>query len=353
MRILQLAFTWTRILRAALVLFFAVAALSGTSVQAASRMGQKTPAKAIPEEAVHSGLVTDTLLLGVTKAGTRLVGVGHWGHVILSDDSGVTWRQAQKVPTRTTLTSVYFTDDKNGWAVGHDTVIIRTTDGGETWAMQYSDPPAETPLLTVWFENTEHGIAAGSFSLMLETQDGGKTWESRPLLEEETEGFESPHLNAIFWGPDRKSQVMIASEAGNFFRSQNAGKTWELIKMPYKGSFWGGLVTNTGRVLALGMRGHILYSDNFGDSWESVTTGADQSFSNGIQLADGSIVAVGLAGTVAYSTNNGASFTTVIRPSRTGLSSIAESMNGEVVLLGDVGLERQPATLSASSAKGS
>ena len=348
MRILQL--TLTRILRAFLVLSFAVAALSATDGLAANRMGQKTPEKAIPEEAIHSGLVTKTLLLGVTKAGARLVGVGHWGHVILSDDTGVTWRQAQKVPTRTTLTAVYFTDDKNGWAVGHDTVIIHTTDGGETWEMQYSDPPAETPLLSVWFENTEHGVAAGSFSLMLETQDGGKTWESRPLLEEEPEGFESPHLNAIFWGPDRKTQVMIASEAGNFFRSHDAGKTWQLVKMPYKGSFWGGLVTKTGRVLALGMRGHILRSDNFGDSWESVETGADQSFSSGIQVADGTIVAVGLAGTVAYSTNNGDSFTTVIRPSRTGLSSLAESVNGEVVLLGDVGLERQPSSLSAASA---
>lgn len=336
---------------AAIILTLAAASLM--PVAAANRMGQPTPEKAIPEEAIQSSLVTKSLLLGVTKAGERMVAVGNWGHVILSDDKGVTWRQAQKVPTRTTLTAVYFTDDKNGWAVGHDTVIINTTDGGETWQMQYSDPPAETPLLSVWFENNEHGLAVGSFSFMLETFDGGKTWESRPLLETEPEGFEQPHLNALFWGPDRRTEVMIASEAGNFFRSRDAGKTWELVRMPYVGSFWGGMVTNTGRVLAFGMRGNIFRSDNFGDTWEKSDTGADQSFSSGIQLSDGTIMAVGLAGTVAYSSNNGDSFTTIIRPSRTGLSTLIESVNGEVVLFGDVGIERQPAKLPAASAAGS
>ena len=312
------------------------------SAQAANRMGQPTPDKAVAEEALPSKLATQTLLLAVTKAGSRLVSVGQWGHVILSDDAGTTWRQAQKVPTRTTLTSVYFTDDKNGWAVGHDTVVIHTIDGGETWEMQYSDPPAETPLLSVWFENNEHGIAAGSFSFMLETFDGGKTWESRPLLETEPEGFEQPHLNAIFWGPDRKTQVLIASEAGNFFRSNDAGKTWEMVKMPYAGSFWGGLVTKQGRVLALGMRGHILTSDDFGASWTAVDTGADQSYSGGVQLDDGTIIAAGLAGTVSYSTDNGTTFNTYVRPSRTALSAVAASANGEVVLFGDKGIERQP-----------
>ncbi len=353
MRLQSITCIRARFLPAAIVLTLAMAVFMPVAANAANRMGQPTPEKSIPEDAIQSDLVTSSLLLGVTKAGGRLVAVGNWGHVILSDDQGATWRQAQKVPTRTTLTSVYFTDEKNGWAVGHDTVIINTTDGGETWEMQYSDPPAETPLLSVWFENNEHGLAVGSFSFMLETFEGGKSWESRPLLEAEPEGFEQPHLNALFWGPDRKTEVMIASEAGNFFRSRNAGKTWELVRMPYIGSFWGGMTTGEGRVLAFGMRGNIFRSDNFGDSWEKAETGADQSFSNGIQLADGSIMAVGLAGTVAYSTNKGGSFTTIIRPSRTGLSSIAESVNGEVVLFGDVGIERQPAKLPASPPAGS
>lgn len=329
----------------------AVVAMTTGMARSAELMGHPPPEKAPVEYAVASDLVTKSLLLGVARAGDRLVAVGSWGHVILSDDAGVTWRQAQKVPTRTTLTSVYFTDDKNGWAVGHDTIVLHTEDGGENWAMQYSDPPAETPLLTVWFENNSHGIAAGSFSFMLETFDGGKTWESRPLLEQTDEDLEQPHLNSIFWGPDRQTQVLVAAESGHFFRSTDTGATFETIKMPYIGSFWGGLVTKQGRILALGMRGNIFRSDDSGETWEQVDTGgADQSYSGGVQLSDGTIIAVGLAGTVSYSTNNGDSFSTVIRPSRTGLSAVTESADGQVVLFGDKGIEYQPAKLPAAPA---
>ncbi|HAK62794.1 MAG TPA: hypothetical protein DCO82_06085 [Alphaproteobacteria bacterium] len=334
-------------------ILFTAALTASPAVQAENIMGQNPPEKAPIEYALPTELATETLLLGVAKAGDRLVAVGNWGHIVLSDDKGLTWRQAQKVPTRTTLTSVYFTDDKHGWAVGHDTIILHTQDGGETWEMQYSDPPAETPLLTVWFANSEHGIAAGSFSFMLETFDGGKTWENRPVLEEELEEFEEPHLNMIFWGPDRQTQVLIASEAGNFFRSSDAGKTWEILNLPYRGSFWSGMVTKTGRILALGMRGHIFRSDDFGNTWEQSATGADQSYGGGVQLSDGVIVAVGLAGTVSYSSDNGESFTTVIRPSRTGLTNVAEGANDQVVLFGDQGIALQPAHLPKEPPPGS
>lgn len=334
------------------IIFMAALTVS-PGVLAEKRMGHKPPEKAPIEYALPSLYATHSLLLGVAKAGDRLVAVGNWGHIVLSDDKGLTWRQAQKVPTRTTLTSVFFTDDNQGWAVGHDTIVLHTKDGGETWEMQYSDPPAETPLLSVWFENNQHGIAAGSFSYMLETFDGGKTWENRPVLEEEPEGFEQPHLNTIFWGPDRQTQVLIAAEAGHFFRSSDTGKTWEMIKLPYNGSFWSGLVTKTGRILALGMRGHIFRSDDFGNTWVQATTHADQSYGGGVQLADGTIIVVGLAGTVSYSSDNGENFTTIIRPSRTGLANVAESANDEVVLFGDHGIERQPSHLPAEPPPGS
>lgn len=339
-------------MRAAMMVIGAAVTLAAPA-GAENRMGLPTPETSVAEDAMQSDLATKSLLLGSAWAGDRLVAVGHWGHVVLSDDKGVTWRQAQKVATRNTLTSVFFADEKNGWAVGHDTVVLHTSDGGENWELQYSSPVAETPLLSVWFENTKHGIATGSFSFMLETFDGGVTWESRPLLAEESEEFDQPHLNQIFWGPDRKTQVMIAAEAGNFFRSLDAGKTWEQIKIPYIGSFWGGMTTKEGRILTLGMRGNIFKSDDLGVSWEKVPTGADQSFSGGTQLADGTIVAVGLGGTVAYSTDNGSSFKSMIRPSRTGYSSVLESVNDEVVLFGDQGIERQPAKFVTDAGAGS
>jgi photosystem II stability/assembly factor-like uncharacterized protein len=128
------------------------------------------------------------------------------------------------VPTRLTLTAVFFADDQHGWAVGHDALILHSSDGGERWEIQHADPEQESPLLSVWFENAQHGIAVGAFSMTLETRDGGQSWESRPLIE----GAQGDlHLNEIF-GVGRGS-VFIAAEAGTVYRSRDAGATFEAL----------------------------------------------------------------------------------------------------------------------------
>ena len=66
------------------------------------------------------------LLDGVSIDGLMAV-VGERGHILISTD-GKQWQQVA-VPTRQTLTGVYFQDRKNGWSVVHDAVIFRTTDG--------------------------------------------------------------------------------------------------------------------------------------------------------------------------------------------------------------------------------
>ena len=61
-------------------------------------------------------LVGQSMLLdGASSEGLMSV-VGERGHVLISSD-GKSWQQII-VPTRTTLTGVYFRDKQNGWVVG-------------------------------------------------------------------------------------------------------------------------------------------------------------------------------------------------------------------------------------------
>jgi photosystem II stability/assembly factor-like uncharacterized protein len=123
-------------------------------------------------------LATQSLMLDAVLAGQRMVAVGERGHVLLSDDRGTSWRQA-RVPTRATLTAVYFIDAETGWAVGHDEVIIRSADGGETWALLHSAPQKEQPLLDVWFKDAQTGFAFGAYGTILASNDGGASWVPR------------------------------------------------------------------------------------------------------------------------------------------------------------------------------
>ena len=212
----------------------------------------------------------------MARADGRLVAVGEWGHVLLSDDGGGSWRQAESVPTRATLTAVTFADAKRGWAVGHDAVVIHTRDGGETWELQLQAPEEEVPLLTVWFQNAEHGLAAGAFALMIETTDGGKTWRRRPFTPNPDEDY---HLNAIFRGPG--DSLFIAAEFGSIYRSLDGGASWERLHPPYQGSFWGGLAVGEEAFLVFGMRGHVFRSEDLGESWQELDSGTDQSLQSG------------------------------------------------------------------------
>ena len=121
-------------------------------------------------------LAEKSLLLDGQVIGDRIIVVGERGHILISEDHGVSWQQ-QEVPTRANLTSVFFVDPANGWAAGHDSVILQTSDGGRHWQQVYADPEDERPILDLWFRDITHGYAVGAYGLFLFTEDGGKSWQ--------------------------------------------------------------------------------------------------------------------------------------------------------------------------------
>ena len=323
-------------------------------------------------EAVKSKLAAESLLLDVTRAGKRMVAVGEYGDIVLSDDDGKTWRQAAHVPVTLTLTNVAFVDDKNGWAVGHDTVILVTHDGGENWTKQYGgDEKSEAALLSVHFKDAQHGWAVGAFNLTVETSDAGKTWTERKSLMPPREapkakpvdenadptapraaspdddpfattGVDENHLNAMFAGPDANT-IFVAAEGGAVYRSGDGGATWKKILTGYVGSFWGGFTAKDGTVFVTGMRGNIWRSTDQGNTFAKVdTSGADQSIAGGTQLADGSLVFVGLGGQVLYSPD-GVKYTLTYRPDRKGLNDVIED-GSKLYVFGEAGVLEQSST---------
>jgi photosystem II stability/assembly factor-like uncharacterized protein len=287
-----------------------------------------------PRPALPSDKAAQTLLLDVARAGERIVAVGAWGHVLLSDDGGATWRQARSVPVQAVLTSVFFLDARSGWATGHDAVILHTRDGGETWVLQHRDIESDAPLFSIWMRGAHSGIAVGAFGSALRTRDGGQHWEAVEILEDDGD----LHLNALFEGPE--DALFIAAEAGQVLRSRDGGVHWEVLDPPYAGSFWGGLATREGAVLVFGMRGHLLRSDDGGDHWVSVDSGTDQSLGGGTRLDDGSIAIVGLGGAITVSRDGGRTFEARVRADRRGGNAVAEGGEG-LLICGEGGVETE------------
>ncbi|WP_181298760.1 YCF48-related protein [Pseudomonas sp. Q2-TVG4-2] len=286
---------------------------------------------------IESNKAASTLMLDVAHAGKRLVVVGDRGHILYSDDDGNTWVQA-KVPTRQLLTAVYFVDDKHGWAVGHDALILATNDGGETWTRQYENREGEVPLLDVWFENPQHGFATGAYGVLLETTDG-QNWED---VADRLDNEDGSHLNAI--AEIKGSGLFVVGEMGGMFRSADMGETWERVESPYQGSFFGVVGgSDPGVVVAFGLRGNLFRSTDFGDSWQPIELlddgdALETGLADGNLLPDGRIVVVGHGGTVLSSDDKGRSFKLFSRPDRRSLSGVVTNQDGNLVLVGQSGV---------------
>ena len=290
------------------------------------------PLPAFP--ATGAGIGTLLLLDGV-RAGGRIIAAGERGHIFLSDDEGATWRRARS-PAQATLTALHFHDAKHGWAVGHDAVILRTTDGGETWEQTHFAPDEQKPLLDVWFESATRGYAVGAYGSFYETTDGGGTWQPRKALKDD-----DMHLNALVKAADGK--LFMAGEAGTLQRSPDGGKTWEPVASPYRGSFFGVLALNDGGVLVFGLRGKIFRSADSGQTWAPVETGSQATLMGGHVFEDRSVALVGQDGTLLVSRDEGRSF--VLRKSAGGrsIAAVASARPGEFLLFGESGVTRAQA----------
>lgn len=276
-------------------------------------------------------LSSKSLLLDIQDVGGRMIAVGERGHVVASID-GENWVQVE-TPTRATLNAVHFVDPVNGWAVGHDAVILRTNDGGQSWSSQQFEPGFEKPLMDVYFMDTQRGLAIGAYSLMQETNDGGRTWSEvdTPIREDEW------HFNAITRLND--GSILIVGESGTLARSTDGARTWESLESPYESSFFGALPRGPRGAVIYGLRGNAYYTDDIsGGEWERLETNTNASLTGGAVLSGGEIVLVGLNGTILKSTAGVSRVKPVPNPDGKHLSSVAIVGGSNLMIVGESGV---------------
>jgi photosystem II stability/assembly factor-like uncharacterized protein len=299
-----------------------LAAAGGATAQSAAP-ADGAALHAVP--AALSAMASHAMILGSTLAGSRLVGVGEHGVVLLSDDGGKTVRQARSVPVSSTLNEVSFVDDRHGWAVGHWGVILATEDGGETWQVQRLSTQEDRPLFSVRFQDAQHGVAVGLWSLVLTTEDGGKTWATRELAPPAGARKADANLLHLFGASD--GTLYAAAERGLVLRSRDRGATWDYLVTGYKGSFWSGVALADGTLLVGGQRGVIYRSADAGSHWDRVELDSKSSITS-MASREQQVLAVGLDGLVASSGDDGRSFKPKVREDKLPLTSVLSLPGG-------------------------
>jgi photosystem II stability/assembly factor-like uncharacterized protein len=252
--------------------------------------------------ALRSPLAVRGILNGIARAGERVVVVGQRGHILWSDNAGQDWQQAE-VPVTSDLVAVFFVDREQGWAVGHDGVVLHTADAGKTWQRQRDGRPneADVPLLDVWFRDANSGYAVGAFGTLLETNDGGGSWQSAQAASDNPKKM---HLYAVRAVGDT---VWIAGEQGLLLKLDRASGRFVAVPLPYQGTLFG-VTGSAGAVVVHGLRGNVLRSADCGASWQAVPTGVQVGITASAVDAGGRILLASQAGHLFASSDDGASF---------------------------------------------
>jgi hypothetical protein len=101
-------------------------------------------------------------------------------------DRGENWKEFKLDTQKTSLGSLFFQNSIVGWIAAakynnvgqqkHD-VIYKTTDGGESWELNYEKENEPLwGLRFIKFCDSLNGIAVGQFGKILRTTDGGESW---------------------------------------------------------------------------------------------------------------------------------------------------------------------------------
>ncbi|MDR7152027.1 photosystem II stability/assembly factor-like uncharacterized protein [Hydrogenophaga palleronii] len=316
---------------------------------------------ALSQPALRVRAPARSVLLAAAPAGQRIVAVGERGLIALSDDGGVTWRQARQVPVSTTLTAVRFTDPENGLAVGHGGVILSTRNGGEDWQLKADgrtlalsakaaaqarqaagDPRAphllkeaellvqdgpDKPLLDVIHDGNGRAIVIGAYNLIFESTDGGVSWKS---AQDRLDNPRAKHLYALrAHGPT----WLLAGEQGLLLRSVDGGRTFSPLRVPYEGSWFALAVTAQGEWVVAGLRGNVFYSADAGQSWKQIEGVPPVSIVSATAAPDGSVLLANQSGEL-FSTRSGAPALPLGLPPLPPLSQALMMASGEILAVG-------------------
>lgn len=201
------------------------------------------------------------------------IAVGDGGKILRTDDPGGKWRYLQS-GTKVNLRSILFPDSLRGFACGDSGLILATVNGGESWEVSRRAEQSDEVISSLHFTDEKNGIAVGydrgfkpPIPVYLRSSDGGKTWEydqslfgygvmSRIDILDGERGYglngegllktsdggaswnavqvptQFPLRDFVFMTPD---SGWVVGDAGTVLRTTDGGKSWDPEEVEQEG----------------------------------------------------------------------------------------------------------------------
>jgi len=210
------------------------------------------------------------------------------GEIIKTIDSGRTWSFNSNLETNLSINSIFFTNQKNGWAVGgedlfdgEDTdepfgIILKTNNGGTSWANVtipgYFSDQWNSPNIAkdIFFTDENNGWIVGDFRPdgIFKTNDGGNNWNAVKF-----QGYNRDYNSVYFLNPDTGwiAGRIEGVNWGIIRKTTDGGTSWIEYKIEIENTTLNDIVfINQNRGFAIGNEGTILETTDGGDTWNSL-----------------------------------------------------------------------------------
>ena len=130
------------------------------------------------------------------------------------------WNVLTPLPTNSSFNALSFIDGNTGWIAGDGDVILKTTDGGNSWTKQITYSGQN--LWGVCFADAQHGWVANSWGGVSATTDGGNSWfpQASP----------SSYYFYAMQFPDA-THGFVLLEQDSLLYTTNGGTNWNRIKI--------------------------------------------------------------------------------------------------------------------------
>ncbi|MBK7378752.1 MAG: T9SS type A sorting domain-containing protein [Ignavibacteriales bacterium] len=220
-------------------------------------------------------------------------GTNHLGKV----NSGTgTWTELNPKVPRVTYIGLDFINPDTGWTCGGSGAIIKTTNGGDDWTI--SETPVTNLLLKIHSYNGQVVICTGYDGLILRSSDGGETFEQI--------------VSGVGSGTDLWGVQMVNDTLGwvcrlnqTLLKTTDAGISWQMVTTGLNQNYWSlNFLNEQYGMIACG-GGIILKTTDGGNGW-AITQSGDERALYTIDIIDAlHIAAAGFDGKNVYSDDGG------------------------------------------------
>ena len=246
------------------------------------------------------------------------------GHTILkTTNGGLIW--SLQYFGYNAFVGVCFIDENTGWIVGLSGIILKTTDGGTNWNSQYSGTSAA--LRDVCFTDAMNGTAVGDNNTIIRTSNGGSSWVAQ------SSGITANYFWGVFF-IDTNNGWIVGSNGGSILKTTNGGIDWTSGSYGSGYDLTGVSFADINNGIVVGGGGQIFRTTNGGIDWTLQTSGIS-TWLLGVSCSDeNNFTAVGDNGKILKTTDGGINWTQQSSGTTTSLRSVSCADLNNITVVG-------------------